>query len=152
MSLMEMICFIVHEYGQTGRLEFQLAVQKKLLLSRNAKKKKKYIQIQPWWITFMQTVDSLGNNGWCTVTQRSCFWSQCHFIYWCSLLRNTIKRGTVVRGRGKFTKPQQQFFSDLAQKTKQKKRVIILNILFAKYHKSVLHLQWPFWLCFICGS
>lgn len=26
---MEIICFIVHEHGQTGRLEFQLAVQKK---------------------------------------------------------------------------------------------------------------------------
>ncbi len=29
MCLMEMICFIVHEHGQAGRLEFQLAVQKK---------------------------------------------------------------------------------------------------------------------------
>ncbi len=43
---MEMICFIVHEHGQTGRLEFQLDVKKTKTFNfcpGTAKKKKKYI-------------------------------------------------------------------------------------------------------------
>lgn len=91
---------------------------KKMYFCPERKKKQSGKKKKPWWITFGWTVDSLVNNGWCTVTQRSCFWSQCHLIYWCSFLRKYNKMRNCGRVRGKFTKPQQQFFSDLAQNTK----------------------------------